>query len=280
MTTLIADSGSTGTDWAIVPANGRPMIVPTDGINPFYQDADGIARMLRETFAMVKPDRIFFYGAGCTESRAATVADALRMTFGQCAVEIESDMLGAARALCGHSAGVACILGTGSNSCLFDGERIVASVSPLGYVLGDEGSGAHIGRRIVADVLKKQLPFEVRNLFWSETELTPSDIIDRVYRQPYPNRFLASFASFASSHIDVEALAAIVGECFDSFVERNLMQYDGIGTATVGFVGSVARHFEQQLRQSMRRHGLTVGAIVDKPIMRLVEYHCKGAHSI
>ena len=197
---LIAAAGSTKTDWALLsPDPGAPLI-PTQRINPLLLTAaqsHGTAQAeLLPDMPGSEPSAVHFYGAGCAGAGIAVVEEALRGLFSAAELNVASDLLGAARALCGHGDGIACILGTGSNSCLFLDGEIRANVSPLGFILGDEGSGAVLGRRLVGDVLKKQLPEEICQAFQEEYKLAAADIIQRVYRSPLPNRFIDSFAPF------------------------------------------------------------------------------------
>ena len=192
MKALIADSGSTKTDWCLAEDGKILRQTKTDGINPVFltdeelrNAAEDAARQLED----IRPEAIRFYGAGCIPTQTERVRHALKQAFTETEdVEAASDMLGAARALCGHQAGIACILGTGSNSCFYDGENIVANVSPLGFILGDEGSGAALGKILVGSLLKNQLAPGLKEEFLERYALTPADIIERVYRRPLPNR--------------------------------------------------------------------------------------------
>ena len=196
---LIADSGATKTDWCYDTIGGAYMQVQTEGINPFHQSAEYIRHILEDQLVprcTVPADictGIFFYGAGCLPSVSAPVTEALQDLFPKAYIEVETDLLGAARALCQHRPGIACILGTGSNSCLYDGERITQNISPLGYILGDEGSGAYLGKHFVADCLKSQLPLKLRDALLDTLRLDPQGIIERVYRHPQANRFLTVY---------------------------------------------------------------------------------------
>jgi N-acetylglucosamine kinase-like BadF-type ATPase len=188
-------------------------------------------------------------------------------------IEVASDMLGAARAICGHKPGIACILGTGSNSCSYDGERIVDNVSPLGFILGDEGSGAVLGKMLVADVLKRQLPETIIRRFHNKYQLTAAEIIDRVYRQKLPNRFLASFVPFLSENIEEPSVRALVKSSFRLFIRRNVLQYKDADLLPIGFVGSVAFYFRTPLQEVMKEEGLHLGNIIQAPSEGLVRYH-------
>jgi N-acetylglucosamine kinase-like BadF-type ATPase len=275
---LIADSGSTKTDWALMDHNQTVKQVKTRGLNPFYQSEEEIASELRSALLPSLPskavDAVFFYGAGCTPEKQPLVERALRavLTIGD-RCEVASDMLGAARALCGHSAGIACILGTGSNSCSFDGVSITANVSPLGFILGDEGSGAVLGKTLVGDVLKHQLPQELIDAFHAKYPMTAADIIDRVYRQKLPNRFLASFVPFLEEHLDHPAIYSLVLRSFQSFLERNVKQYDGWQTLPIGFIGSIAHFYRRPLEDALKSEGMHLGHIIQAPMEGLIDYH-------
>ena len=181
-------------------------------------------------------------------------------------------MVAAARGLCGHEPGIACILGTGSNSCYYDGKNIVDNVSPLGFILGDEGSGAVLGKLFVSDLLKNQLTPGLKEKFLEQYNLTVGDIIDRVYRKPFPNRFLATFSPFISENLTDPAVHALVLNSFKSFLKRNVMQYDFEGKP-VGFVGSVAFHYREVLEEAVNDMHLKMGKIVQSPMEGLIEYY-------
>lgn len=275
---LLADSGSTKTDWCAV-ADGKAIAsVKTAGMNPFQQSAEDIERTISEELMPHLPARHFaevhFYGAGCTKEKAPIVEAALRRLLtidGE--AEVVSDMLGAARAVCGHHAGIACILGTGSNSCAYDGEQIIKNVSPLGYILGDEGSGAVMGKYLIGDILKHQMPDEIICRFNEKYHLTSAEIIDRVYRQPMPNRFLASFMPFIEENIGEQHIHNLVLTQFRSFLRRNVRQYEGFDRLPIGFNGSIAKIYRSQLEQALHEEGMTLGRIVQAPMEGMIAYH-------
>ncbi len=275
---LLADSGSTKTHWCLM-ADGKPMSdVRTKGLNPFQMSGDEIALTLQQELLPALPtadvDSVYFYGAGCTPEKQPLVADTLRRVLtinGVC--EVRSDMLAAARAICGHAPGIACILGTGSNSCAFDGQEITMNVPALGFILGDEGSGAVLGRMLVGNVLKRQLPAAVCERFLSQYATTQADIIERVYRQPQPNKYLASFAPFLKENIGVPEVEAIVKEGFRAFLRRNVAQYPGYHSLPIGFNGGIAEAFEEQLTTVLAEEGMHLGRIIQEPMEGLVEYH-------
>lgn len=271
---LIADSGSTKTEWVLVGA-GAEQTCLTEGMNPVHLSADAMADMLRMQFTLPveQVDVLYFYGAGCIPEKRPEMERMLRGLFRVETVEVESDLTGAARALCGRDRGVACILGTGSNSCLYDGQTIVKNIPPLGFILGDEGSGAAIGKKLVGDLFKGILPPELKEEFLQEYGLTYPEIIEAVYRRPMPGRFLAGFAPFVKKHLDRPEVEAIVTGAFSEFAERNLLQYDEAIELPVSFTGSIAAHFEPQLRRAMERYGLCVGVVASAPMAGLIEYH-------
>ena len=260
---LLADSGSTKTDWGLVENGKLIKNIRTRGMNPFQMSEEEIAEEIKTSLVPELPsttiDNIYFYGAGCTPEKQPIVERALRANLtvtGVC--EVASDMLAAARGVCGHESGIACILGTGSNSCAYDGKQIVKNVSPLGFILGDEGSGAVLGKFLVGDILKNQMP---------------KKIIDRVYRQPKPNTFLASFVPFLAENIDEPCIYNLLKESFRSFLRRNVKQYEGWDKLPIGFNGSIAKIYREPLEEALKEEGMHLGRIVQAPMEGLVEYH-------
>jgi N-acetylglucosamine kinase-like BadF-type ATPase len=274
---LIADSGSTKTHWSVISGGIIEKEVFTDGINPFYQSQQDIVALLDSQLVPLVKDfeitEVHFYGAGCSfPEKKLIVSQALVRFFGQATIAVQSDLLGAARSLFQHEAGIACIMGTGSNSCYYDGSEIVQNVSPLGFILGDEGSGAVLGKLLVADCLKNQLPEWIRDKFLDEYELSPADILDRVYKQPFPNRFLAKFTPFILEHIEEPAIFNLVYDSFDAFLVRNVLQYP-LEDMKTGFVGSVAYYFRDTLEIVASERGIVISEIQRNPMEGLVRFH-------
>lgn len=275
---LLADSGSTKTHWCLLTASGQKSEFFTEGINPFFQTeeairvnvADQLLPQMGQLLWVGSVTRIFFYGAGCTPEKSPVVQAALKAVFRHADVEVYSDMMGAARALLQRTEGVACILGTGSNSCLYDGEHFVKNVPALGFILGDEGSGAVLGKRLVADLLKNQLTEDLKEQFLSEYNLTQAEIIDRVYRQPFPNRFLASLSKFCAEHLDNALIHDLVYYHFEDFVKRILRQYPPV---PVGFVGSIAYYYREVLEKVLMNNHIQLATIVQSPMEGLIAYH-------
>ena len=274
---LIADSGSTKTDWVLFDGDTIISQAKTQGINPTQQRAEAITAVLSSELTKSinpsAPDVIYFYGAGCAyDSANQRMRKALEATFTTKNIHIHSDLLAAARALCGHEEGIACILGTGSNSCLFDGEKIIENTPALGYILGDEGSGAHLGRQLVSDCIKKQLPAAICEKFTKKYKLSLADILERVYHEPLPNRFLASFAPFLyenRKNADVHNL--LIG-CFKQFFQRNTMVYRR-SWLPIHIIGSIGMNFAQEIKETAESLGLSIGNIVESPMHGLIEYH-------
>ena len=282
---LIADSGSTKTDWALIHADGSVIRFSTSGLNPSVLDAEIIENQLRsEVISRVKESgvapgnvsEVHFFGAGCTETKIPVMKAVLATVLGvdDEATEVASDMLGAAIAACEGKAGIAAILGTGSNSCLFDGETIVANTPPLGFILGDEGSGAVLGKLFINKVLKGTLPKTLCDEFLKASGLDKSSVVEKVYRQPSPNKFLASFSPFIHSHLHVEPLRQMVIDNFKSFFRNNLQQYDSQSLA-VNVIGSIAFCYESELREAAASEGYEIGKIIKSPIEGLIHYYQK-----
>lgn len=275
---LLADSGSTKTDWGLVENGKLVKRLRTSGMNPFQMSEEAITEEIKTHLVPELPgtvlDEVHFYGAGCTKEKQPIVERALRANLtinDEC--EVASDMLGAARGICGHKPGIACILGTGSNSCSYDGKNLVKNVSPLGFILGDEGSGAVLGKLLVGDVLKNQMSEAITKRFFEKYKLTSAEIIDRVYRQPKPNTFLASFVPFLEENIDEPKIYNLVKESFRSFLRRNVMQYDGWQTLPIGFNGSIAKIYKKPLLEALEEEGMHLGRIIQAPMEAMVEYH-------
>lgn len=276
---LIADSGATKTDWCLGNNKTDAKIVQTQGINPFHQPEENIRKVLEEELlphldAGSDVTHIYFYGAGCTPEKSVIVRDALRAFFPDAMADVQSDLSGAARALCGKRRGIACILGTGSNSCLYDGERIVKNVSPLGYILGDEGSGAHLGKRLVSDCLKGQLSEDISTMFLKWADASPAMIIDRIYRQPQANRYLASLTPFLSEHRDKTEIHELLLSCFTEFFRRNVAQYEYRQTEA-HFTGSIAWYFREEVAEAAKTLNIRTGKFIKNPINGLINYHFK-----
>lgn len=308
---LVADSGSTKTDWCLArhtgadagntsdgqarDTNGKDeypagqatetvgqaetVTFSTQGLNPYQLSPAELQVAIGASYEWERWDigAVRFYGAGCTPEKAETMETALRAAAApEADIRVESDMMGAARALLGDAAGLVGILGTGSNSCLYDGRDIVANVSPLGYILGDEGSGAYIGKRLVGNCLKRLFGEELCEAFRKDTGLDAATVTQRVYRMPQPNRFLAGLMPFCETHRDMPEMHAFLVDCFREFFTRNVASYHR-PDLPVNFIGSVAAVFQPELREAAHACGLTLGRVLRHPLPELVKYElCKS----
>lgn len=270
---IITDSGSTKTDWRIEIDDASEVVLTTKGINPYYMDDSSIQHILdAELMPQLKPigsiddvRAVEFYGAGCTPAMSPKVQCVLECFFSSAIVLVASDLLGAAKSLCGDSEGIACILGTGANSCLYDGQNIVSNVSPMGFILGDEGSGAVLGKTFLNELYKGDHR-DLIPVFEKECNLTNASIIQKTYREPFPNRFLASLSPFIAEYMAKEEwIEAMVIDCFRNFFKRNVQHYHR-SELPVHFVGSVAFYYEQQLREAAKLEGFNVGVIKKSPL--------------
>ena len=276
---LIADCGSTKIDWCVVDGSEVKKQVFTCGMNAVLlteeEMSSHIADELVPEIAGYDISSIYFYGAGClSDEVCGNVANALRANIPSAMdIEVATDLLAAARALCGHEAGIACILGTGSNSCYYDGWKICDNVSPLGYILGDEGSGAVLGKLLIGDVLKNQLPADLCDKFLKQYELDRLTIIRRVYKEPSANRFLASVTPFLLENIDNPAVRGLVMRSFKAFFVRNVLQYKDALSLKVNFIGSIAFYYKEVLEEVARECGLTIGTIIKSPMAGLIKFH-------
>lgn len=276
MNYLIADSGSTKTSWLFVDSEGHRTEFETLGINPIRDSEEQIEQVLNALRDTCQSKNfqfsVFnFYGAGCIPPYSDTLRQVLQRRFPEAEIRVESDLLGAAHALCGRDEGIACILGTGSNSCLYDGRAIVENVSPLGYILGDEGSGAVLGKNLIGDLLKGQMSPTLLQAFHDETGLTRADIINKVYREPLPNRFLASLVPFLGRHRQDEEIHQFLIQNFRRFFRRNVALYRR-PDLPVHFVGGVAHSYRDELHEAAQLEGFRVGRILLRPIEALADY--------
>ena len=272
---LIADSGSTKTEWDL-----DGLRIKTQGINPFHQDDDTIRAILYDellpqlyshcSVSEFSSLKVSFYGSGVRPELEEKIVRLLSEAFPEAKhIDAHSDLLGAAIALCGHSEGIACILGTGANSCLFDGQRIVKNTPPMGYVLGDEGSGAVLGIRFLNALYKDRLPHTILSDFEAYIGMNLAQVIDRVYRQPLANRWLASLSEFIHAHMDEPLIEALVVENFRDFLRYNVDPY-GRRDLPVSALGSIAYYYQSQFLEALKSEGYTVGKILRGPLDGLV----------
>lgn len=278
---IIADCGSTKCDWLLTRGGRDQQLENTVGFSPFFHTTAEITEILTTQLlpkveaAEVK--EVFFYGTGVhDEHRAEIVAAAIRSVFPQAKVEVEHDLLAAARATCGHNPGIACILGTGSNSCYYDGTQILDNVPSLGWLLGDEGSGTHLGKALLRAKFYRELPADL-NIAFDEAHPEGQDAIkDKVYEKG-ANSYLATFTQFLGENLSHPFIQYLVAGCLNQFLDRHVLKYSGHKHVPVHFVGSIAHHFQEVLAKSMEERQLKLGVVVRKPIYPLADYHVHPA---
>lgn len=274
---LIADSGSTKTDWRLIDPEGKISQAKTVGFNPYHQSSDDIAQELQtELLPQLTGEiqKIHFYGAGCsTEMARQTVGNALQQVFPNSQAEVHNDLLAAARALCGRQTGIACIIGTGANSCQYDGHKITDNVPPLGYILGDEGSATWLGKQLLNSYFKRWMPNELRAPFEKRFSPSVSDTLEHVYRQPQANRYLAQFSRFAFHHLKHPWVAKLIYSGFNEFFDKNVTQYQDFQQQPIHFTGGVAFYYANILRQVANDRGVRVQNILESPIAGLTLFH-------
>lgn len=273
---LIAESGSTRTEWAIVENDHVIQRAFTEGINPYFQTRREISRSVRlglpDIFFRKKLEQVYYYGAGCNSNEKKNILGASLVAQFKTPIQVESDLLGAARSLFKSEPGIACILGTGSNSCFYDGRIIVKNVKPGGYILGDEGSGAAMGKMFLSDLLKGLAPKDLANNFYDKFRITANEVMESVYNRPFPNRFLATIAYFLADHTDNDyALNLITGSLRNFFI-RNVCQYD-YRNYPIRFVGSLAYTYAPLLKEIVKEYGMKLDVIEETLMNGLIEYH-------
>lgn len=274
---LIADSGSTKTDWRLIDANHEIEQYKSSGINPFQQKEEDIrAEVLEYLKPQIKQDvhQVFFYGSGCSSpSNIATLERVFKDAFPSAFVKINHDLLGAARALCGHEAGIACIIGTGTNSCLYDGREIINNVPSLGYVMADEGSGAWLGKQVLTDFLRGDMASDLAGKLTKQYEVSKDEVLENVYQKHMPNRYLAKFSRFLFHNIDHPYVYQLVYRGFTLFIEKNVKKYENSDQLPVHFTGSIAFYYNSILRQVAFEQDITIKHVIENPIAGLTLFH-------
>ncbi len=277
MVKLIADSGSTKAEWCLLQGKKKKTFF-TQGLSPYFLDGSQIAAIVRQellpSLGRVAVEEVHFYGTGCkATANQRLVRTALRKVFVNAAVQVNDDLVGAARAVCGSSAGVACILGTGSNSCYYNGKKIVRNSPGLGYVLGDEGSGAYLGRKVLQYYLYNTFDEDLRSRFDATYVTNAAEILDNVYKKPLANRYLASFALFLAENRGHYMVENIIEDGLNDFFFQHIIKYRETWTHPVHFVGSIAEGFRDVVTDLCANYEITLGRILKNPMEGLVEYH-------
>lgn len=276
---IIADGGSTKTNWCLVTEEGKKVYFNTEGYNPYFSSTAYIIQSLNENLPTdLEKDQIAevnYYGAGCsTPEMRKIVEDAMKAVFTKSKVYIGHDLLAAARALLGNTEGFAAILGTGTNSCIYDGKEVVNNIDSGAYILGDEGSGCYIGKKLLVDYLRGYMPEAVRKNFWDTFHLTPDDVNEQVYTQPRANRFCASFSKFVyDSPVNIEYSRNLVRTSFEDFFRNLVTHYPDYQKYTFNCIGSVGYNFRNVLEEVVAENGMVIGNIIRSPIDNLVKFH-------
>jgi len=278
---LIADSGSTKTQWALLENGELKITITTPGLNPYFHTTETIEATLQADLAPYLPcdfiQEIHFYGAGCsTENNNIMLKESMEIFFRKADVFIYHDILGAARALFGKRAGIACILGTGCNSCFYDGNEVKNGVASLGYLFGDEGAGSYLGKIFIERYLKNKLPVDIRDEFNSIYKFKLEDILNAIYNRPFPNRWLASFSEFLAPRQNHLYVKELVRNSFNAFFEEQLFQYENHKNVPVSFVGSIAFFYKDILLDSAKKAGIRVETILRSPLEGLISYHSQA----
>lgn len=273
---LIADSGFTKTDWRLIGADGKIEQARTAGINPYYQTEEEILLVIQDLHSQL-PDRIdeiYFYGTGCSSgTNRDKIARLLNRYYQDAKIDVNHDLLAAARSLCGEEKGIACIIGTGTNSCLYDGSKIISNVPSLGWAIADEGGGTYLGKTLVTDYYRKDMPEHLRVIFKERFGLNKDAFLTAIYQEPMPGRFLASFAKFINEHISDPYMYKLVYDAFTTFITKNVVKYEGYKEVPVHFTGSVAYYFNNILRKVAVDQGIYIKHITEHPIAGLTLFH-------
>src|SRR5689334_10687126 len=274
--TLIADSGATKAEWILLNGSTKKTFF-TQGISPYFLSVDQISGLIQEELAGQldkEVDQVFYYGTGCANpENVKNVKKAIHTVFGKATVHVQTDLMAAARAVCGREKGIACILGTGSNSCYYDGKTIVKNSPGLGYVLGDEASGAYLGKKVVQYYLYNTFDEDLRARFDARFVTTTSEILDNVYKKPLANRYLASFALFLAENRGHYMIENIIEDGLNDFFFQHLNKYNEVWKYPVSFVGSVADGFRDVIQTLCASYEFELGTILKNPMQGLITYH-------
>lgn len=275
---LIVDSGSTKASWGLLEGKEHKTTIHTAGLNPYFHTSESITAILKaELLPFIVTDHIreiHFYGAGCsTENNDELIREALLSFFHHARVYVYHDILGAARALFGNTCGISCILGTGCNCCYYDGKEINSKVDSLGYLFGDEGAGSYLGKKLIADYLRKTLPGDLMEEFNRIYRFSLEDILNSLYNLPYPNRFLASFSDFMAPRQEHPYIHKLVKDSFLAFFDAQVSHYEGYRTLPVSFVGSIAHYYHRILEEAASGEGIHIGSVIKAPMEGLLRFH-------
>jgi len=274
---LIADSGSSKTDWRFIDSSGNVFQFESQGLNPYFHTEETIQTIVQTTFESLKSDQpteVYFYGAGCSSaSKNELVEKAIANVFPRAKVYVAHDLLGAARAACGRTKGLAAILGTGSNACVFDGKQITESFPSGGYLLADEGGGVHLGREVLKAYIEHRLPEELAKKFYKRYPMKPNQLLKELYGEEFPNRYMATYSFFVFHHRNHPFMSGLIQRVLGAFFENQLLRFEESKSYPINFVGSVAFYYQDFLYELAGHYQLKIGNIIEKPISALCLYH-------
>lgn len=275
---LIVDTGSTKTEWAVLDGNQVVESFITKGFNPYYTKPEEIGNSIKEalpvSFEPAKINHLYFYGTGCsTKDNCNLVQSILRKFFTNAEISVSHDLKGAAVALLKNNRGIACILGTGSNSCLWDGNEVVENVPSLGYLLGDEGSAVYLGKLLLKTMLGGKADKEITQAFYDYVGMNFTEVLHKIYKDHYANRWIAGLSPFVTEHISHPQIKEIARQNFQDFIENQVSEYTGFRNLEISFLGSVAYHLQGVLKEVMQDNGLKTGMILKSPMDGLIEYY-------
>ena len=274
---LIADSGSTKTQWCLLAGDKKKMI-STQGISPYFLNDETLGKILSEELlpktGNINIDEIYYYGTGCSNPKnISLVKRGLKKIYKTSSIKVEHDLLGAAKALCGNEKGIACILGTGSNSCFYNGKKVVKNSPGLGFILGDEGSGTHLGKKVLQYYLYNTFDAELMDKFKEKYPQTASEILDSVYKTALPNRYLAGFVNFLIENRGHFMVENIIEDSINDFFFNHVYKYRESWSLPINFVGSVAYGFKDVLAEMCREYEIKLGNVIKSPMDGLIKYH-------
>ena len=277
---LIAESGSTKTDWVLIDESNEKQYFKTIGFNPFFHSTDLIVSTVQKNKELIacsdQISKVFFYGAGCSSSDMnQIVLKAMNRLFPNADSNVDHDLLACALATYEDEPSISCILGTGSNSCFFDGENVREEVPAIAYVLGDEGSGAYYGKKLLRDYLYNKLPTDIKYGLENELKITKAAIFERVYMRPHANVYLASFMKFISKYKDTSYVTEMVKEGMDEFIKIHVCCYPESKSVKTHFIGSISKIYENELKFAANKNNIILGNIIQKPVENLVRYHMR-----
>ncbi|WP_462219739.1 N-acetylglucosamine kinase [Ferruginibacter sp.] len=274
---LIADSGSTKAEWCLIDGKKKKTFY-TQGLSPYFLSTEQIQKILEQELKtkmkQVEPDEVFFYGTGCSNpNNVILVKKAIQKVFKKAKISVDHDLMGAAKALCGKEKGIACILGTGSNSCFYNGKKIIKNSPGLGYVLGDEGSGAYLGKKVIQYFLYNTFDEDLMDRFKAKFNTNNNEILEAVYKKPLPNRYLANFTIFLAENRGHYMVENIIEDGFNDFFFNHIYKYRESWTLPINFIGSVAFGFKDVLKEMCSSYELQLGTVLKKPMDGLIKYH-------